>query len=359
MQQVEPRDHFLFFAEGFQPGLRIRMPDKPFRIGRNESCDLAIPDGQVSSRHVELSLVALNSSIRVTDLGSTNGTFIEGRRVQGNGWLAPGELLRIGGQLIRHDHLSRSELERAEENVRDLDKARHYVESMLPAPVTDGPIRTDWCYVPSTQLGGDAFGYHQLDDNTFVGYLVDVAGHGVGAAMHSVTVMNLMRQRALPGCDFKDPAQVLSRLNDMFQMEVHDGMFFTIWYGVYDAAARSLRYASAGHHASYLAPPAASAGASQLEPLRTRNLVIGALPPGSKFNSAQAQVPEGSTLWLFSDGVFETVTPEGKTQVLEDFLPLLDGKPTARHVYDEVRSRARPGPLDDDFTLLAVTFTSS
>jgi len=44
---------------------------------------------------------------------------------------------------------------------------------------------------------------------------------------------------------------VLGRLNAMFQMENHNGMFFTIWYGVYDRATE-LVYASAGHHPAYL-----------------------------------------------------------------------------------------------------------
>jgi hypothetical protein len=41
--------------------------------------------------------------------------------------------------------------------------------------------------------------------------------------------------------DFHDPGQVLTALNDAFQMERHNNMYFTIWYGVYDTAARSLR----------------------------------------------------------------------------------------------------------------------
>jgi serine phosphatase RsbU (regulator of sigma subunit) len=354
--QVEPRDHYLVFLEGATPGLRVKLGDKPLRVGRNSANDLPVADTQVSGRHCELSLAPMKSAIRVADLGSTNGTFIEGRRIDGMGWLAPGELMRIGSQLIRHDHLSRSEAAKAEEQLKDLDKARHYVEALLPAPVTEGPVRTDWCYVPSAQLGGDAFGYHQLDERTFCGYLMDVSGHGVGAAMHSVSVMNVMRQRALPGCDFHDPAQVLRCLNDMFQMENHDGMFFSMWYGVYDMPTRQLRYASAGHHASYLL----GADRAASDALRTRNMVIGAMPPGQAFTAAQCDVPEGGTLYVFSDGVFEVETPDGQQLGLPEFLPLLHAPDaSARGMYETVRSRARPGPLEDDFTLLAVTFPSS
>ena len=49
--------------------------------------------------------------------------------------------------------------------------------------------------------------------------------------------MNVLRQRALPNTDFRDPAQVLHRLNAMFQMESHGGMYFSIWYGVSSRSA--------------------------------------------------------------------------------------------------------------------------
>ena len=66
-----------------------------------------------------------------------------------------------------------------------------YVLSLLPAPISSGPVHVDWHFQPSAQLGGDAFGYYWLDPGTFIFYLMDVSGHGVGPAMHSVTVMNV------------------------------------------------------------------------------------------------------------------------------------------------------------------------
>ena len=60
--------------------------------------------------------------------------------------------------------------------------------------------------------------------------------------MHSVTVLNVLRQRALPNVDFRNPSEVLANLNDMFQMDSHNGLLFTMWYGVYRTDERVLTY---------------------------------------------------------------------------------------------------------------------
>src|SRR6185295_11826605 len=91
----------------------------------------------------------------------------------------------------------------------ELAEAAAYVRSLLPAPLA-GPIETEWCFHPGEQLGGDSFGYHWIDDNHFAIYLLDVCGHGVGAALLSVSVLNTLRAQTLPGVDFRQPASVLA-----------------------------------------------------------------------------------------------------------------------------------------------------
>ncbi|HEY1068720.1 MAG TPA: response regulator, partial [Pirellulales bacterium] len=97
--------------------------------------------------------------------------------------------------------------------------AAKYVESLLPEVI--GPpnaLRTDWRFIPSAALGGDSFGYHWLDKDHFAFYLLDVCGHGVGAALLSVSAINALRTHSLPDADFADPGSVLTALNKAFQM---------------------------------------------------------------------------------------------------------------------------------------------
>ena len=347
--------HYLVIVEGAEPGRRLELDaTTPITIGRDPQQTLVVADPELSRKHARVFLV--NEEPFVQDMGSTNGTFLDGERLTAPSKLDEGRLLRIGGQYFRYERRSRRDVEREEQLARDLRRASAYVSSLLPAPLTTGPVLAEWRFVPSTQLGGDAFGYYWLDPETFVFYLIDVSGHGVGSAMHSVTVLNVLRQRGLLQVDLTDPASVLASLNARFQMDGHNGLFFTMWYGVYRPSDRSLVCGAAGHHAAYLVPP--DKGATR--PIGTSALMIGAMRDVA-YEVQQTTIPAGSAVYLFSDGAFEIETNDDRRWTMEDFLPLLlqpsrPGMPEAERVYRLVRQAARPGPLDDDFSLMVISF---
>jgi len=64
------------------------------RAGRADGCEVCLSHPSVSVLHCELELTA--EGVRVRDLGSTNGTFLDGQRVT-EAWLAPGQELSVGG----------------------------------------------------------------------------------------------------------------------------------------------------------------------------------------------------------------------------------------------------------------------
>ncbi len=346
--------HYLVLVEGAEAGRRVELGDAPTTIGRTPGQTLVFADTELSRRHARVSLE--NDKATIEDLGSTNGTFVDGERLTSPRVLEDGNVLRIGGQRFRYERRSRREVERAEDLDRDLQSAGNYVLSLLPPPLSTGTVRADWRFVPSAQLGGDAFGYFWLDPETFVFYLFDVAGHGAGSAMHSATVMNVLRQRALPQVDFGDPASVLSSLNHRFQMDGHAGLFFTMWYGVYRPADRTIICGSAGHHPAYLVP----ADRAEARPLGPGGLLIG-IAPDVAYKVERTTVPPASTLYVFSDGAFEIQTADRRRRTEREFLPLLlepplPGTPEPDRIYAAVRQQAGSRPLDDDFTLMAIGF---
>ena len=344
------RTHYLFVVEGDGKGRQIAIGATPIVIGRSKPADLVLPDQRISRSHCRVCLAM--GEVIVIDLESSNGTFIDGQRISGGAPLPVGSRLQVGSHVLEHEWRVKRDVEESQELDRDLEQASRYIMSLLPPPLAEGPIQSDWVLVPCARLGGDAFGYRALDERHFAIYLIDVSGHGAGAAMHAVSILNVLRQSALPDTDFRDPSRVLATLNSMFRMDTHGDMYFTVWYGVYDREARTLAYACAGHHAALLVGP----GRSEATSLRTRNPVIG-VAPKPMFMTDVVPVTTGSRLYVFSDGVFEITPATGPDWDFDDFQklvlePPVAGCPESRRLLETVRERARRTNFEDDFSLM-------
>jgi len=129
----------------------------------------------------------------------------------------------------------------------DLEKASNYVNSLLPKEINTQKLQIKWKIVPSAHLGGDSFGYHWIDEEHLALYMLDVTGHGVGAALHSVSALNILKFETLLNTDFRNPHEVLNGLNLVFQMSDHYSLFITLWYIVYNKTTSELVIAGAGH----------------------------------------------------------------------------------------------------------------
>lgn len=79
---------------GKHKGRRIRLTDAEMTIGRGETASIRIASAEVSRDHCRL--ISENGRVRVVDLKSRNGTFVDGRPVDGEKLLNPGGLLTVG-----------------------------------------------------------------------------------------------------------------------------------------------------------------------------------------------------------------------------------------------------------------------
>jgi sigma-B regulation protein RsbU (phosphoserine phosphatase) len=238
----------------------------------------------------------------------------------------------------------------------EMAQASQYVLSLLPEPI-EGLVGARRRFEPSSELGGDFFGYDWIDDDHFVVYLLDVSGHGVGAALLSISVGNALRGRSLPGADFRDPSSVLARLNESFPMDRHDEKYFTIWYGVYNNSTRTLTYAGGGH------PPAVLLTGLDCDRVRPVDLGAGGPPVGvfaeAGFERATVSVEPSSKLYVFSDGAYEIPRPGGSMMTRRDLVDFLASIP-APNGPDEVwrfilGQSDSAGPIDD-FSFIEIDF---
>jgi sigma-B regulation protein RsbU (phosphoserine phosphatase) len=239
-----------------------------------------------------------------------------------------------------------------------IEAGSKYLRALLPEPI-ESPVAVKWRYVPSADLGGDTFGYYWIDDDHFAFYLIDVAGHGLDSALLSVTLMNVLRSRALANTDFCEPGQVLKALNDTFPMEEYGEKCFTIWYGVYQPSTRVLAWSGGGHPEALLFDGQSDQATVPVR-LESQGPMIGMMP-WDEFESDRCQVAAGSSLYVYSDGVHEIHKTDGEEWKFEEFVDYLsacrqaDGS-TIDRLFEHVRELQGSDQLDDDFSIFEAKF---
>ena len=283
----------------------------------------------------------------------------------------PGELqarVRAGLRIYQAQQALRKLAEALQAQQQRLDaelaQAASYVTSLLPQPLSD-KVKVDSRFFPSQQLGGDCFDFYWLDDDHLVLYLLDVSGHGLGAALPSVSMQQVLRSQSLPNTHFTDPKSVLSGLNQVFQMSEQNPRFFSIWYGVYCHSTRSLSYASAGHPPAILITPT---GESQIEG-QTKSQTIGQtgqLPigmfPESEYTADQIEISPGSSLYLFSDGLYEIQQANGELWSHQELAQLLyqqhqsSGETSLSTLIETIRQMKQIGTFEDDCSIVKACF---
>jgi|GEM_PF-1918302 len=237
----------------------------------------------------------------------------------------------------------------------DLLEAAEFVKAILPHPI-EKPIPIDWRFIPSKRLGGDSFGYDFLDDETLTFYLLDVSGHGLGAALLSVAVLNVLRSKSLKNADFKNPSSVLFALNNAFPMEDYGDKYFTIWYGVLNLKTLELNFSSAGH------PPALvirkSNKKNEVLRIGNKNFFVGGMP-GFTFDTDAVKLMHDDSIFLFSDGVYELEKKDGSTMNLNDFEKLLTENYSDTLTLDgltaELIAVKATETFDDDFSIMKIS----
>ncbi|MGF1571015.1 MAG: PP2C family protein-serine/threonine phosphatase [Nodosilinea sp.] len=236
----------------------------------------------------------------------------------------------------------------------EMAEAESYVRSLLP-PDQSGKVPIQSRFLPSQQLGGDCYDYYWLDPDYLVIYLLDVSGHGLGSALLSTSVLNVLRAQSLPDVSFYRPEKVLRALNETFQMSDQNQKYFTIWYGVLNCANRQLLYASAGHPPAVMVSVAADQTVTTTR-LRTPGMPVGMLPE-THYKWQRCQVPPNSSLYLFSDGLYEVLQRNQAYIGLDAFIDLLahaKREKSVDHIIESIIQCQAGDVASDDMSLMMV-----
>ncbi len=192
----------------------------------------------------------------------------------------------------------------------DLRQAQRVQRKLLPAafPVLDG-FEVFGYFAPCERLGGDFFGAVPLGDGRLAVYLVDVAGHGVSAAMITIIMRELLQPRRLVEARHEilgAPDKALAFLNSALREENFEPpILVTMVYAVIDTKAGTITVGSAGHPA-----PLVVDGSGDARALVVSGAVLGLENPGT-FTTATLSLNTGDTLLLYSDGISEARIDQG------------------------------------------------
>jgi phosphoserine phosphatase RsbU/P len=250
----------------------------------------------------------------------------------------------------------------------DLQLAREVQEALLPRDYPTFPgfgvsgqnaLSFAHCYLPAAAVGGDFFDIFPLS-KTRAGILVcDVMGHGLRAALITAIIRALLEElrpmmhqagRFLESLNLRLRA-VLERVEEPFVA--------TAFYMIADTATKEVSFANAGHPG----PCRICRKAGTAEPLSTARQQNGpalGIFDSASFPTSRAPFDEGDCIVIYTDGIFEVYSPDGKEFGREALLAtiLANANLPANELFEavlkEVLAFSSRSDFDDDVCLVAV-----
>jgi PAS domain S-box-containing protein len=247
----------------------------------------------------------------------------------------------------------------------DLQLAARVQQALLPpASLHLQGLRIARTMRPCTELAGDAVGVVALPHGHVGLYMLDVSGHGVGAALLSFTLNHMLSPTAEGALLIEDtgnglgavaPSRVAERLNRQFPMD-RTRQYFTLVYGVFDPARGRFSYVMGGHPAPILVPRNGPAA-----PLQGRGLPIGMIEHAT-FDDEGVTLQPGDRVYFYTDGVLDALNASegefGYVRLMTEIDRLRDHplRP-GLDVIGDIIVEWSGGRLGDDVSLLAIERT--
>ena len=221
--------------------------------------------------------------------------------------------------MVRNEQIAVKE----ERDRTELALAGRIQASMLPNVFPPYPDRKDFeiyaSMTPAKEVGGDFYEFFFVDDHHLCIMIADVSGKGIPAALFMMATMILLENNVKMG---KSPAQTLSDINTAICNKNIEDMFVTVWLGIIDLSTGKMICANAGHEYPMLKKPG-----ERYEIIKDKHdLVLGAMK-GWKYDEYELLMEPGASLFLYTDGLSETINPQEKMFGTDRILEQLNTNP--------------------------------
>lgn len=239
---------------------------------------------------------------------------------------------------------------------KELDVARHVQMSFLPKenPTLKGIDIASIC-IPAFEVGGDYYDFIHLGKNKLGIIIGDVSGKGTQAAFYMTLTKGFLKAIAK---HTDSPADVLTKMNELFYENVERGRFISMIYSVIDLETKLIRIARAGHNPVIYHN--ASGNVSLISP---NGLALG-LEKGDLFRrvitESEEKIESGKTFIFYTDGFTEAVNKKGEEYGLDRMIEIAKSwnYSSASHIQDKMMADVNKfigkAQQHDDMTMVIV-----
>ena len=237
---------------------------------------------------------------------------------------------------------------------KSLETARQIQMNMLPKDFTDFSaaqnVDLHAFLSPAKEVGGDLYDFFCVDGDHLGLVVGDVSDKGVPAALFMAMAKSLIRSAAEGNTH---PEKIMEKVNNGLSRDNDQGMFVTVFLGIYNRNTRKLSFTSAGHN-----PPYVVTGDGEIQPVNPApGLVIGGFE-GIAYTCESLTLNPGDGLFIYSDGVTEAMDETGNFYGEERLEAALarhaakDAQGLTQGVIDDVNQFVGNAAQSDDITML-------
>lgn len=254
---------------------------------------------------------------------------------------------------VQDDRL-KQEMIGQERMAKEMQLAKEIQKSFFPdeLPNAEG-WNFDLRWNTAREVGGDFYDVFMTHDNRIAFSIADVSDKGMPAALYMTVTRTLVRASAQ---SLHSPARVLERVNELLVMDSKDnGMFITAVLAYLDPKTGDIEYAIAGHNL----PLHYQAANAEIARLNKDGIALGVIEE-AKYRDQSLKMASGDSLILYTDGVTETFSPEGKQFGEDGLIQTLQKviKTHPRTVLTELDEQLKKfrvtDELSDDVTLILI-----
>ncbi|MDX1591208.1 MAG: SpoIIE family protein phosphatase [Balneolaceae bacterium] len=243
----------------------------------------------------------------------------------------------------------------------DLDMAARIQQKLLhqdfPVFPDDNRFGIFANMIAAKHVGGDFYDFFKYDDDHVSFFIGDVAGKGMPAAIYMAVCRTMLKAI---GSEVKDPAECITKVNNMLIPESDISTFVTVFYGIMNTKTGELSYCNGGHNLPYIQ----RTDGTVEEIKNVGGLLLGKFE-NAPYDQHTVQLNPGDTIVTFTDGVTEAENEDKDFFDEERLIKYLENHTDrslaslVKGLFLEVMKFSGAAIQTDDITVLSVQYNGS